>query len=284
MTAHPDLLHISPQELVRVLRAAGIRRFWFVTDPATGRVRSSHRLLESIDGLLSIGRSAQCSIPLESALVSRHHATLELSSGGMRVHDSSRNGTLAGAVFVNNSATEVPLNTPLVIGEFTISVRVPGHVDVSSVPPPAAAVARPHAHQQPPPAANAARAPTEPPPGAVDETKPQTAGSEAEKRDQDLAEEAKRREAVALRREIHRLLLEHLDLATVEAAKLDDPSLRSKILVALRRIVRTLDAPIPPEINRDTLRLLQEVRDAARSVNALVSALERRPNSLLFGR
>jgi paraquat-inducible protein B len=37
-------------------------------------------------------------------------------------------------------------------------------------------------------------------------------------------------------------------------------------------------------INRDTLLLLQEVRDAARSVNALVSALERRPNSVIFGR
>lgn len=38
------------------------------------------------------------------------------------------------------------------------------------------------------------------------------------------------------------------------------------------------------DINRDTLLLLREVRDAARAVNALVSALERRPNSLLFGR
>jgi len=37
-------------------------------------------------------------------------------------------------------------------------------------------------------------------------------------------------------------------------------------------------------VNRDTLLLLQEVRDAARSVNSLVSALERRPNSVLFGR
>ncbi len=37
-------------------------------------------------------------------------------------------------------------------------------------------------------------------------------------------------------------------------------------------------------VNRDTLLLLQEVRDAARSVNSLVTALERRPNSVLFGR
>jgi paraquat-inducible protein B len=38
------------------------------------------------------------------------------------------------------------------------------------------------------------------------------------------------------------------------------------------------------EINRDTLRLLQEVRETARSINALVLALERRPNSVIFGR
>jgi paraquat-inducible protein B len=37
-------------------------------------------------------------------------------------------------------------------------------------------------------------------------------------------------------------------------------------------------------INRDTLLLLQEARDAARSVDSLVTALERRPNSVLFGR
>lgn len=38
------------------------------------------------------------------------------------------------------------------------------------------------------------------------------------------------------------------------------------------------------EINRDTVVLLNEVRSAARAVNSLVTALERRPNSVLFGR
>lgn len=37
-------------------------------------------------------------------------------------------------------------------------------------------------------------------------------------------------------------------------------------------------------ISRETLLLLQEVRSTARSVNALVSALERHPNSVIFGR
>ncbi len=38
------------------------------------------------------------------------------------------------------------------------------------------------------------------------------------------------------------------------------------------------------EINRETVVLLNEVRSAARAVNSLVTALERRPNSVLFGR
>ena len=47
---------------------------------------------------------------------------------------------------------------------------------------------------------------------------------------------------VALRRECHKMLLEHLDLATIDAAKLEEPSMRPKVLGALRRIVQQLDA------------------------------------------
>ncbi len=46
-----------------------------------------------------------------------------------------------------------------------------------------------------------------------------------------------RKKDVNLRRKIHKLLLEHLDLATIDAQKLDDPSMRPKVLNALRRIV-----------------------------------------------
>lgn len=38
------------------------------------------------------------------------------------------------------------------------------------------------------------------------------------------------------------------------------------------------------EINRQTIQLLQELRDAARSANALATTLQRRPNSVIFGR
>src|SRR5262249_28377902 len=96
-----------------------------------------------------------------------------------------------------------------------------------------------------------AREPAEPPNGAR-RLGGHTQAREARKaRAANDAEAAKRREAVALRREIHRLLLEHLDLGTVEPSKLDDPSLRPKVLNALRRIVKTIEERIPAEINRD---------------------------------
>jgi len=61
------------------------------------------------------------------------------------------------------------------------------------------------------------------------------------------------------------------------------------LVASLNRVAAEADralASVSPgsDINRDTLRLLQEVRDAARSINALALALERRPNSVLFGR
>ncbi len=72
---------------------------------------------------------------------------------------------------------------------------------------------------------------------------------------------------VVLRREIHRSLLENLDLATMDAAKLDDPSMRPRVLIALRRIVKNLDARLPPGIDRDML--VGELADEALGLGPL---------------
>lgn len=73
--------------------------------------------------------------------------------------------------------------------------------------------------------------------------------------------------------------------AAITAAARDLPAL----VASLNRVAAQAETAIisvgpGSEINRDTLLLLREVRDAARAVNALVTALERRPNSVLFGR
>jgi pilus assembly protein CpaF len=190
------------------------------------------RVIRGLSALLTIGRSQECSIALESTLVSRKHVTVEVGGGRMRVYDSSRNGTLAGGTFINNSFAEVPLGTPLTVGEFTIAIAMPSALAPMPLRP----------------------APAEPrrvAPGAPEPEEPPLVDARA--RDREVREGVKRREGMELRREIHRLLLEHLDLATVEAAKLDDPSLRPKVLVALRRIVRMLDDRIPADVNRDAL-------------------------------
>jgi paraquat-inducible protein B len=72
--------------------------------------------------------------------------------------------------------------------------------------------------------------------------------------------------------------------AVTEAAA-DLPALVAELSRVAARADTALSTVGPnSDINRDTLLLLREVREAARSVNALVTALERRPNSVLFGR
>jgi pilus assembly protein CpaF len=70
-----------------------------------------------------------------------------------------------------------------------------------------------------------------------------------------------------IRREIHRQLLDYLDLAKLDCAKLDDPSLRPKVLLALRRIIASLDARLPEQVNRDVL--LGELADEALGLGPL---------------
>ena len=165
----------------------------------------------SVPGSITIGRDADCTISLNSALVSRRHVSLAITGSVMRVQDSSRNGTLAGTFFLNNSAREVPLDTPLTVGEYTLSVL---------------------SRTQPAP-------PAEPVPEAprLGAAAPELAGQEnAREHALELAAEEQQRAAISLRRDIHRLLLEHLDLATVQASKLDDPSLATESFDAVHKL------------------------------------------------
>ena len=80
-------------------------------------------------------------------------------------------------------------------------------------------------------------------------------------------ERERRKRDVELRRTVHKALLEHLDLATMDPSKLDDPSMRPKVLGALRRIVGQLDPQIPPETDRD--QLIGELADEALGLGPL---------------
>jgi pilus assembly protein CpaF len=85
-------------------------------------------------------------------------------------------------------------------------------------------------------------------------------------------EDDTRAEEVRLRRDIHAKLLENLDLAKLDAAKLDDPSMRPRVLTALRRIVQQLDARIDPNVDRNSL--VGELADEALGLGPLERFLD----------
>ena len=241
-------------------------------------------------GSISIGRHQDCVVRLESDLVSRQHVVVDVSASGVRVEDTSRNGTLAGTQLLRHEFADVPFGTPIVVGDFTVAFFRP---DRQSSPPRAngssnkprrtgagdpalrtraqstaelmngapAAAAMLDRNTLPPPGRNGAR-----PPPAAPLPKPIKSLDEVQNLPL-VAEGEERKRLVALRREMHKLLLDHLDLATVDAKKLDDPSLRPKVLAALRRIVGQLEPRIPPDIDRDGL--VGELADEALGLGPL---------------
>lgn len=262
--------------------------------------KTERRDVNAAQGLLTVGRSSDCSISFDSALVSRKHVTVDVRGSAMRVEDSSTNGTLAAGTYLNNGVLEIPFGAPLVVGEFTLWISPP---NLAATQESAGIGGRPTAvppiragngptlgpnHPTPPPgpgsvaAARKSQLPGAPlgvtgevvsipiasalPSGAMSGAPSTVAishlpsagpgaasGRPDRERALEAAEEQARRANVGLRREIHRQLLDQLDLATVEASKMDDPSLRPKVLSALRRIVKDMDARIPADVNRDAL-------------------------------
>jgi pilus assembly protein CpaF len=62
-------------------------------------------------------------------------------------------------------------------------------------------------------------------------------------------------------------LIENLDLAALEGGALDDPSMRPRVLAALRRIVKAVEERIPPAVDRD--RLVGDLADEALGLGPL---------------
>ncbi len=236
-------------------------------------------------GPLTIGRHPQCSLRLDSDLVSRQHAVVSAGHGVLRVEDVSTNGTIAGDLLLRRDSVEVPYGTPIVVGDFTVFVYA---LDQHGQPigPTPAQIQQSETRQRLQSGSNPGMngrgpTPTGPRPPALTNPVPLPnmsgmnpviahVGSQPGPKGVHLparGEDEKLKAEVALRREIHRLLLEHLDLATIDAKKLDDPSMRPKVLNALRRIIANIDARIPPEVDRDGL--IGELADEALGLGPL---------------
>ncbi|HMA95251.1 MAG TPA: ATPase, T2SS/T4P/T4SS family [Polyangiaceae bacterium] len=232
--------------------------------------RTERRAVDASTGSLTIGRDCTCSIQLVGALVSRRHASVNLSGPTMQVSDSSRNGTLAGRTFVNNSSVEVPTATPLRIGEFEISLVVTDDVKLAQPPvqSPSVAADTPNAAKESPKATSESASGT----GTNDtQTSVISRTGAQESPTRSPAQSLQRQDAVLLRRKIHRLLLEHLDLNAIQTKNAEDASLRPKVLTALRQIVASLQNRLGDEVDRDAL--VGEMADEALGLGPLEGLL-----------
>jgi pilus assembly protein CpaF len=186
-------------------------------------------------GPISIGRGATSTIRLDGEKISRLHARVWVAPPVLRVQDESTNGTLVGEQLLIGKGGEFPLSTPLVVGSFVLWFRAS---ERQAAPEPSALAQ---------PLVPAAPATAEAPPADASE------------------------DSVALRREIHQALLEHLDLATIDPSRLEEASLRPKVIGALRRIVSRLASRLPAGTDQD--QLIGELTDEAVGLGPLEQLL-----------
>src|SRR5262249_32131661 len=158
--------------------------------------------------------------------------------------------TLAGNVVLRRTGIELPYGTPIVTGDYTVTVtlRAPDASGVSNVAPPTAP--NPHGERRladplaatgynpiftgAPPLPMTSPAPRiaiGTPREGIPSIQPTPAAPAVRTKDDSVGGVPGE-----IRREIHKQLLEFLDLAKMDATKFDDPSMRPKVLTALRRI------------------------------------------------
>ena len=214
-----------------------------VVEAGTGDRHVAHMAAK---GPLSIGRGPECDVQLDDSHISRRHVLLFAEPDALRVQDVSSNGTLAGEQLLRGSAANVAYGTPILLGFHTVYVRALGPTPVAA---PVSGVAPVPVLAPVVPLPLLSAAPTAPPPPPVLQSAPATEADGA------------------LRREIHKRLLEHLDLAMTDAVRLDDPSFRPRVLTALRRIVKLLDTRIPEGVDHD--QLVGEMADEALGLGPL---------------
>ena len=194
---------------------------------------------------LRIGRDPAADLTLEDSMVSRQHAIVRASpDSGLEIEDVSSNGTLVDGRLLHGQRRSVPAQCTLLVGATLVHLRRMGAAPKAERPSPDREL-----HGE---ATRARRsAPREVPGEPVQEHTLGSAGL-------DLS---------ALRRRVHETLLKELDLSSFDPQRRDDPTLRPRVLEALRRIVAQLASELPSGVTQDAL--VGEVADEALGLGPL---------------
>ena len=202
---------------------------------------STEELPLSISGPIVVGRDPRCHVVLPSPEVSRRHLVIETSEHGFKLTDQSANGTLIGKEKVKQTKVHAPPNLPLRIGPYLVRLRylegqASGIVESTREEVDENPVDKPH--ESSPPNDHILRLAR----GTTDIS-------------------------VEMRRRVHRMLLDHLDLVTLDRSAMDDERMRPKISAALKRIVIQLKNDFPKDA--DLQAFIEEMTDEALGLGPL---------------
>ncbi len=181
--------------------------------------------LQSFDGRqpLWIGRDPDVDITIPGSIVSRRHVCVEPSPDGLKLTDSSSNGTLVDGLLLRRAVRVVGNQARLQLGGVELEVLL-----LLTAPVVAPELDMAPTEQRVELASRLPLAHTAPPLGAIAAT-PTHAPAAPPRRD------------VELRRRIQRKVLENLELSSLDRQKLDADVMRPRVLAALRRIVSELE-------------------------------------------
>jgi pilus assembly protein CpaF len=197
-----------------------------------------------------LGRDASCEVVLAAPQVSRKHISLRMQGRHLQVEDHSANGTrVDDSVLRSESRRLNPGHCSMRLGPYTVSFDVPdathsgGSRGSGPAPRPkeSAPAAREHGSSAPPPQRPRSREPAAP------EASP------------------------TQRRDIHKQLLDFLELPRLDRKTIEDESMRRRVIEALRRIIAEAGDRLPRGV--DTERLTQELTDEALGLGPLESLL-----------
>jgi pilus assembly protein CpaF len=195
------------------------------------------------EGTFWIGRDEACDVQLLSSRISRRHVSLELTPEGIRITDTSANGTLVDGLPLRKAARVMGTAALLLVGPFRVRIT-----DASAGAP----IAAPPSLKEQPAAATPKALGSPASPTVV----PPPEDSAVRLMGQDAGD----------RRLVHRRLLEQLDLQSLDRKAMDPEVMRPKVVAALRRILAEQHGD---GLNESREALVQELADEALGLGPL---------------
>lgn len=194
------------------------------------------------DAPVRIGRDTAAEVPLLSPNVSRQHACVTLTGEGLQIADTSANGTVVNGLALKKASRLVTSDAAMLeIGLFRIRVWSAGPANGNWTLDDLGCPSTPDVPSGPRQLETPAQFPPAPP---AQELAPRVTAPPVE-----------------LRRRIHRLLLEYLDLPSLDRAAMDPLLMRPKVVAGLRRIVAEMSHELPSREGHEVL--VQELADEA---------------------